>query len=72
MENMENIIIFENLSQACSEIAGQILPVKAIWPVTEHFSQPNAMGELYRPKNLEDIRERANQAGASFKAMFNA
>lgn len=68
MEN--NVIEFDNLRQACGEIAGQIQPVKAIWPIPEHFSQPNAMGELYRPKNLADIQERATQAGASFKAMF--
>lgn len=67
---MENVIIFDNLRQSCSEIVGQLQPVKAIWPATEHFSQPNAKGELYRPKNLEDICQRAKQAGESFTAMF--
>ncbi len=67
----EQVIIFDNLRQACGEIAGQLQPVKAIWAATEHFSQPNAKGELYRPKDLKDVGNRAAQAGACFKNMVN-
>jgi len=65
-----NVIVFNNLRQADGEIAGQTQTVKAIWPVPEHFNQPNAKGELYRPTKLEDITMRAQKAGARFCEMF--
>lgn len=67
---MKNVIVFDNLRQASNEVAGQTQPVKAAWPVTEHFSQPNAMGVLYQPISLEELSERATEAGARFRAMF--
>ena len=66
----QNVISFDNLRQANSEIAGESKAVKALWPVTEHFSQPNAKGELYRPEGLEDITKRAREAGARFCEIF--
>ncbi|MFH1098111.1 MAG: hypothetical protein V1749_11545 [Candidatus Desantisbacteria bacterium] len=67
---MDGIIVFDNLRQSNSEIVGQTQPVKAVWPVKECFSQPNAMGVLYQPKNLNDVSIRACEAGARFRAMF--
>jgi hypothetical protein len=69
MEN-QNVITFDNLRQADREIAGQTQSVKAIWPVAEHFSQPNAKGELYQPKSLEDITDRAKKSATRFCEMF--
>lgn len=67
---MADVIEFDNLRQANSEIAGQTLPVKAVWPVVESFSQPNAKGLLYQPNSLEDVSNRAQAAGERFRAMF--
>lgn len=67
---MADVIVFDNLRQANSEITGQTLPVKAVWPVVESFSQPNAKGLLYQPNSLEDVSSRAQAAGARFRTMF--
>lgn len=67
---MSNVIVFDNLMQANGEVAGATQQVKAVWPVVESFSQPNAKGVLYQPDNLEDISSRARAAGARFRAMF--
>lgn len=66
---MENVIVFDNLRQADSEIAGQTQPVKAMCPV-ESFSQSNAKGVLYQPTSLEDVSCRAREAGARFREML--
>lgn len=70
MEDRDKVIIFDNLRQANSEIAGQTQAVKAIMPTAEHFTQPNCKGSLYRPDNLEDISVRARMTGAHFSEMF--
>ena len=71
MKNLE-VIIFDNLIQANSDIVGQTQAVKAVPPITGHFVQPNAKGSLYRPANLEDISTRAHKAGDKFCKMFSA
>lgn len=71
----ENVIVFDNLVQPNTEIAGQDLPakpVKAIWPVMGHFTQPNAKGELYRPSSLDELSLRAQADGEEFRSMFQA
>ena len=70
MEDRDNVITFDNLRQADSEIAGQTKAVKTIMPTAEHFTQPNCKGLLYRPKNLKSISARARLTGARFREMF--
>jgi hypothetical protein len=69
MEN-RTVITFDNLRQANSEIAGETQTVKALLPVVEHFSQPNAKGSLYLPNNLDDVSARARATAERFRAMF--
>jgi hypothetical protein len=70
MENRDNVITFDNLRQADSEIAGQTKAVKTIMPTAEHFTHPNCKGSLYRPESLGSISERARITGARFREMF--
>lgn len=65
----KDVIVFDNLLQADSEVAGQTQPVKAIRP-GECFHQKNAKGTLYRPTKLEDVSLRAQQAGDRFRTLF--
>ncbi len=72
MENQDkNIIVFDNLVQSAGgEFVGEIQPVKAKISEGEYFRQPNAKGELYQPTSLEDVAQRACDAGEQFLALF--
>lgn len=61
-------IIFDNLVEAgnISDEGNQPVQIKCV----EAFSQSNAKGGLYRPKSIDDLRERADLAGERFATLF--
>jgi hypothetical protein len=73
-QNTDDLIVFDNLVQANSDIAGDNLPVKARKETGSErkYAQANASGELYRPKDLSDVKARAQEAGKRFNVLFNA
>ena len=66
----DNFIIFDNLVQADSHIAGDNQPVIARREVGRPYAQENASGEPYRPTGLADVKLRAEIAGDQFNRFF--
>jgi hypothetical protein len=74
MENKdEDFIVFDNLVQADSTIAGDDLPVKARKAAgsERQYAQANASGEPYRPADLNDVQTRAVASGKRFNNLFD-
>ncbi len=73
-QSVDEFIVFDNLVQAVSDVAGDNQPVKARKETaTENrYVQGNAIGEPYRPTDLEDVKDRAIKAGRRFNVLFNA
>ncbi len=73
-KHRNDIIVFDNLVQAVSDIAGDNQPVKARKETVREtsYAQANASGEPYRPTGLNDVKDRAIKAGTRFKVLFNA
>ncbi len=68
----EDYIKFDNLVQADSDVAGKNVPVKARKEAEKErkYAQANAKGELYVPKDFDDVATRAENAGNRFKRLF--
>lgn len=67
----ESYIIFDNLVQADSNVAGKSQPVRAEEKTSgKMYAQTNASGELYRPADLNEVGARAQEAAKRFKSMF--
>jgi hypothetical protein len=68
-----NFIVFDNLVQAASDIAGDNQPVKARKETIgeSRYAQANASGEPYRPSGLSDVKIRAIKAGERFNILFS-
>lgn len=71
---VDDFIVFDNLMQADSDIAGDNQPVKARKETgrERRYAQANATGELYQPTGLSDVKARALKAGERFNVLFNA
>lgn len=69
----DDFIVFDNLVQANSDIAGDNQPVKARKETgrESRYAQANAIGEPYRPTDLGDVKARAIKAGERFNVLFN-
>jgi len=67
-----DLIVFDNLVQAASDIAGDNQPVRARKEAGKEsrYAQENASGEPYRPKDLSDVKTRAIMAGERFNVLF--
>ncbi len=69
----DDFIVFDNLVQAASDIAGDNQPVRARKETGKEnkYAQENASGEPYRPTDLDDVKDRAIRAGERFNVLFN-
>lgn len=69
----KDFIVFDNLVQAATDIAGDNQPVKARKENVREskYAQANASGEPYRPKNLKDVKARAIKAAERFNARLS-
>jgi len=70
-ESGEDYIVFDNLVQADSDVAGKSQPVRAEEKTSgKMYAQANTSGELYRPADLNEVSMRAKEAGKRFLDMF--
>ncbi len=71
--NLDEFIEFDNLVQAVRDVAGDNQPVRARKETAKEsrYAQENAIGEPYRPTDLEDVKDRAIKAGRRFNVLFN-
>jgi len=70
-KSSESYIVFDNLVQADSNVAGKSQPVRAEEKTSgKMYAQVNASGELYRPADLSEVSTRAQEAGKRFQSVF--